>query len=315
VINESTGVEFVVAAIVAGTPLVYATVGELLGQRSGVMNLGVEGMMLFGAVAAYWGLVSSGSLVVGTLVGIVAGALLAAVHAFWSVTLRANQIVSGIAIVIAGTGLAAYLGSVGDDPLVSRVAPATYGPVFPEGMRDLPVVGPILLGHDALVYLSWLFVAAAGVYLFRTRTGLAARSVGEDPASADAAGISVAAFRYVHVIAGGAAAGLAGAYLTLALFGAWQDSISAGTGWIAFALVILAAWRPWRALVAAYVFGGLTSLGFNLQLIKVDVPLDVLSMLPFLATFLALVLVSSRRVARGIGAPAALAEPYWREHR
>jgi general nucleoside transport system permease protein len=314
-INASIGVEFIVAAITAGTALVYATLGELLGQRAGVMNLGVEGLILFGAVAAYWGLVSTGSLSIGVLVGMVAGALLASVHAFWAITIRANQIVSGLAIVIIGTGLATYLGSVGAEPLISRPAPATFRPIFPEGLRDLPIVGPILLGHDPLVYLSWAFAAATSLYLFRTRTGLAARSVGEDPASADAAGISVASFRYAHVLIGGAASGVAGAYLTLALFGAWQDNISAGTGWIAFALVIIAAWRPWRALFAAYIFGGLTSLGFNLQLIKVDVPLDVLSMLPFLATFLALVAVSSRRVARGVGAPAALAEPYWREHR
>jgi simple sugar transport system permease protein len=239
---------------------------------------------------------------------------MASLHAFLSVTLRANQIVSGIALVILGTGIAAYLGSAGPK-LVDRPSGGTFEPILSGGLADLPVVGPLVFGHDLLVYGSWAVVALASWYLFRTRSGLQLRAVGEDPATADASGIPVARIRYVHVLIGGAGAGVAGAYLTLALFGSWSEELSNGTGWIAIALVIFSAWRPVRALVAAYLFGALTSLGFNLQLLEVPIPLDLLAILPFVMTLVALMVVSNLPSARRFGAPAALAEPYWREQR
>jgi ABC-type uncharacterized transport system permease subunit len=313
--NDSELVQFVVIAIGAGTPLVWAATGEILAERAGILNLGIEGMMLVGGVVAYGVAIMTGALLPGIVAGAAAGALMAAAHALLSVTLRANQIVSGIALVIVGTGLASYIGSGGDPPLTNRPLDAALGPLLPESLRDLPAVGPILLGHDALVYASWAFVAATAFYLARTRAGLYARAIGEDPATADAAGIAVDRVRYLHVICGGAAAGVAGAYLSLALFGSWQDNLSAGTGWIAFAIVIFAGWRPVGALVAAYLFGAVTSLGFNLQLLDVPLPLSVLAALPYLLTLAALIVMSNTRAGRRLGAPGALGEPYWRESR
>ena len=313
--NDSELIKFVVIAISAGTPLVWASTGEILAERAGVMNLGIEGMMLVGGVVGYGVAITTHTLVAGVLAGAAAGAGMASAHAVLSVTLRANQIVSGIALVIVGTGLSSYIGSSGDPPLTGRPLHGALGPLLPETLRDLPGIGPVLLGHDVLVYASWVFVAATAFYLTRTRAGLYTRAIGEDPASADAAGIAVNRMRYLHVICGGAAAGLAGSYLSLALFGSWQDNLSAGTGWIAFAIVIFAGWRPIRALVAAYLFGAVTSLGFNLQLLDVPLPLSVLAALPYLLTLVALVVTANTRAGRRFGAPGALGEPYWRESR
>jgi general nucleoside transport system permease protein len=313
--NDSTTVQFVVIAISAGTPLLYAALGEILSARSGVMNLGIEGMMLVGAVSAYWGVQITGSLWVGVLFGAAAGAVLAGMHAVLAISLRASQIISGIAIVIIGSGISDYMGNSGSHPLVSRESKGSFQPLLDGGLADLPIVGPILFGQDALVYLSWLLVIGVSFYLFHTRRGLEVRAVGEDPASADACGIAITRIRYAHVLLGGVGAGIAGAYLSLALFDAWQTNLSSGQGWIAVGLVIFSGWRPWRALVAAYLFGALTSLGFNLQLLKVNIPLDILASLPFVMALIALVLVSNLRSARRLGAPSALAVPYWREGR
>jgi simple sugar transport system permease protein len=314
-VNDSTVIQFILVAIVAGTPMVFVAVGEILAERSGVMNLGLEGMMLMGAVIAYATTVATHSTWLGLLAGAAAGMAMALIHAVLTISLRANQIVSGIALVILGSGLSELIGSSGDDPLTTRAPGGTFGPLLTHGPADWPIVGPILFGQDALVYLSWLLVAGASIYLFRTRAGLWLRAVGEDPASADAAGISVARTRYVHVLFGGATAGIGGAYLTLALFNAWQNNLSAGQGWIAFAIVIFCGWRPVRALAAAYLFGALTGIGFKLQLFHVPIPTQILSMLPFLATLAALLIVSIGRFRRLSAEPKSLGEPYWRESR
>ncbi|HEX4804868.1 MAG TPA: ABC transporter permease, partial [Conexibacter sp.] len=210
--NHSTLIQFIVIAISAGTPLVFAATGEILAERSGVMNLGLEGLMLTGAIFAYWTTVATHSTWLGLIAGALASTALATIFAFLAITLRANQIVAGIAIVILGTGISGYLGQAGP-ALASRSSGGVFTAVFKGGPADWPIVGPILFGHTPLVYLSWLFVAAASWYLFRTRSGLNVRAVGENPATADSSGLDVTRIRYVHVLGGAAAAGIGGACL------------------------------------------------------------------------------------------------------
>lgn len=313
--NESVLMLTLMAGIGLGTPLVFGTVGEILTERSGILNLGVQGMMLFGAVAGFWATFVTGNLWLGVIASLVAGAGLSVIHAFNSVTLRVSQIVSGLALTIFGTGVAVYIGKAGSDPLIGQPSKAIFEPIFPDAVSDLPIVGPLIFGHDALVYLSWVIVAVASYYLFHTRPGLTVRAVGEDPASAEAAGINVSAVRYIHVMLGGALAGLGGAYFSLALVPSWQDNPIGQAGWISIALVILASWRPWRALWVAYLFGIAGRLNFTFQTLEINVPATLLDMLPFLLAIIAMIALTSGKRARFLGAPAALAIPYFREER
>jgi simple sugar transport system permease protein len=314
--NESVLLLTVVSAIAVGTPILLAGLGEILTEQSGVMNLGIEGMMLVGGVVGFWASTEVSSLPLAFAAGMVAGAAMGLIHAFFAVTLGVNQIVSGLALVIAGTGISSFIGSLNDGSLFGSRSITSLGPVFSGGVTELPVVGPLIFGHDWVVYFSWVLVGAASFWLFRTRNGLALRAVGEDPPTADAAGISVATTRYIYTLVGGAGAGFGGAYLTIGVFGIWQNGITAGIGWIAVALVIFAGWRPWRALAAAYIFGVLRNLSFTLQIMGVDVPPDVLNALPFILTIVALIIISARPVsARKFSGPSALAVPYARESR
>lgn len=313
--NESVLMLTVIAAIGLGTPIVYATVGEILTERSGILNLGVQGMMMIGAVMGFWATFETGSLWLGVLAAMIAGAALSVIHAFNSVTLRVSQIVSGLALTIFGTGVAIFIGRAGAEPLIGTPSREVFEPVLPQGLADLPIVGPLVFGHDALIYLSWIVVAATSYYLFRTRPGLTLRAVGEDPASAEAAGIDVSKVRYIHVMIGGALAGLGGAYFSLALVPSWQDHPIGQAGWIAIALVILASWRPWRALWVAYLFGAAGRVNFTFQTLEVNVPADLLSMLPYVLAIVAMLVLASGKRARLLGAPAALGIPYFREER
>ena len=310
--NDAVWVLTIAAAVSAGTPLVFAATGEILAERSGVLNLGVEGMMLLGAVTAFLA-AASGNPVVGLVAGTLAGGGLAAVHAFLSVTMRANQIVSGLALVIFGTGLATFLGNpIEGDPLGPGVSDLRI-PL----LADIPIVGRILFDQDPLVYVSWVVVGLAAFYLMRTRTGLALRACGESPETADAMGLSVARLRYTHVIVGGLLAGAGGAYQILARVPSWNGAgTTAGIGWIALALVVFAAWRPWRALLGAYLFGVALAANFALQAAGVDmIPAEFLSMLPYLLTILVLIALSASSARKRLGAPAALGVPYAREER
>lgn len=313
--NDSVIVLTMFAAIGLGTPLVFATVGELLTERSGVLNLGVQGTMLVGAVAGFWATFETGNLLLGVAAAILAGAAVSLIHAFSSITLRVSQIVSGLALTIFGTGLSEFIGRATDPPLVGQPSRATFNPIFEGGIADWPIVGPLILGHDILVYVSWALVAAASWYLFRSRMGLSLRAVGEDPASADAAGVDVGRIRYTHVLVGGALSGLGGAYFSLVLVPSWQDDLIGGAGWIAIALVIVASWRPWRALVAAYLFGAAGRVNFTLQTLEISAPSNLLAMIPFVLAIVAMIVLTSGRRARLLGAPAALGVPYSREDR
>lgn len=316
--NDSQLILMLVAAIALGTPLIFATVGEIIAERVGILNLGVQGMMLVGAVAGFWATFNTGSLAVGVVVATVAGAALSLVHAFASITLRVSQIVSGLALTLFGTGLASFLGRAGSDPLVGNPSRRVFDPIVSGGIADWPIVGPLVFGHDLLVYLAWLVAAGASYYLFHTRMGLSVRAVGEDPASAEASGINVAWVRYAHVMVGGALAGLGGAAFSLSLVPTWQDDPIGAAGWIAIALVILASWRPWRAVFAAYLFGAAERLQFTLQTLGEpwsNIPSTVLAMTPFVLAIVAMIVLASGKRARFLGAPAALAVPYFREQR
>jgi simple sugar transport system permease protein len=313
--NESLVVETLVAAVALGTPLVWATVGEIITERAGILNLGVNGMMLVGAVAGFWANYEFENVWLGVIAALIAGALIASLHAITSVTLRVNQIVSGLALAILGGGLSAYIGQAAG--LVGEPPVTEFKPIITGGIAEWPIVGPLLFGHDPLVYLSWIFVGVAAWYLFRTKLGLSLRAVGEDPASADSAGVNVTAVRYIHTMIGGAAAGIGGAYFSLRLVPSWQDDMVAGRGWIAIALVIFAVWRPWRALFAAYLFGAVERIALVIQVEypNVDVPAQILAMLPFVLTIVVMLMTTSGARAKFFGAPAALGIPYNRESR
>ncbi len=314
--NDSLLVLSIASAVVASTPILFAALGEIIANRSGVMNLGVEGMMLVGAVVGFWAGNETGSLTLALLAGGFGGAGLALIHALLAVTLRVDQTVSGLSLVIVGGGFSSFIGTSGEPSLLSAPNAVDVVPFFPEALRDLPAVGPILFGHDVVVYLGVVAVVAATWILNRTPSGLSLRAVGEDPAAADAAGIPVVRMRYLATAIGGIGAGIGGAYLTIAIVGTWQNGLTAGIGWIAVALVILAGWRPWLALIGALAFGGLNGLGFTLQLAQVDVPSDFLKMMPFIAAYLVVIAVSGNPArARRLAAPAALAQPYAREAR
>ena len=268
--NDGIVVVVLAAAVAYGTPLLFAALGELLAERSGVLNLGVEGMMLMGAVTGFLCVQHVGgsagvALPVAVAAAALAGAASSLLLAFLVVTLRANQIVSGLALtILAGAvGLSSYIGNdfgLADDP-----ARYSFGQLHVLGLEDLPILGPVVFNQSWLVYASWLCVAAVAFYLWRTRPGLNVRAVGESPAAADAMGISVAKYRYLHTLAGGALAGIGGACFSLALTPQWVDGLTAGAGWIAIALVIFAFWRPDLCLVGAYAFGAFSALPLILQ--------------------------------------------------
>jgi simple sugar transport system permease protein len=299
------------AAIGAATAILYACLGEILCERAGVLNLGVEGMMLMGALSGFAVTFWTASPWLGALAAIIAGGLLSLIHALLTVTLRANQVVSGLALTLFGTGLTSFLGQ----PLVGQPAPASFTKVAIPVLADLPILGPIFFRQDMLTYLSFLLVPILWVWIYRTRPGLYLRAVGESPATTDAMGLSVVGLRYLYVVLGGMLAGLGGAVISLATNPGWTENMTAGRGWIAIALVIFATWNPARATIGAYLFGGVEALQFRLQGAGTQVSPFFLNMLPYLFTILVLVLATQETMRRRVGAPAALGLPYYREDR
>ena len=318
--NNGILVIVLASGVAYGTPLLFAALGELLAERSGVLNLGVEGMMLVGAVMGFWAVQKIGgpggiALVIAVGVAAVADAVIALIHAFLVITLRASQIVSGLALTIfaGGAGLSSYLGN--DLNLADAPARHAFQPIDVFGLQSVPVLGPILFHQTALVYVSWICVVLVGLYLRQTRPGLNVRAVGESPQAADAVGINVARYRYAHTLAGGAFAGVGGACFSLALTPQWVDGLTGGAGWIAIALVIFAFWRPDLCLVGAYFFGAFQALPFALQARGVTIAPELFQALPYVMTVVVLVLVSSGIAKRRLGAPGALGLPYVREER
>ena len=318
--NDGIVVVVLAAAVAYGTPLLFAALGELLAERSGVLNLGVEGMMLLGAVMGFLCVQHVGgsagvALPVAVGAAALAGAAGALILAFLVITLRANQIVSGLALTIfaGAAGLSSYIAN--DFALADNPARFSFGNLDVLGLADLPIVGPVVFGQSWLVYASWVCVLAVALYLGRTRPGLNVRAVGEAPAAADAMGIDVTWYRYAHTLVGGALAGVGGACFSLALTPQWVDGLTAGAGWIAIALVIFAFWRPDLCLVGAYAFGAFSALPLILQARGVTITPQLFQALPYVMTIVVLVIVSTGTARRRLGAPAALGVPYVREER
>ncbi len=300
-----TFTQLVLLTLAAGTPLVYAALGELVTEKSGVLNLGVEGMMLVGAVVAFIAAAGTSSPWVGVLAGMAAGAALALVFAVVTLTLQANQVASGLALSLFGVGLSAFIGLDYVSVVIEPIK-AVHLPV----LSDLPLVGPLLFGWNPLVYLSILLFVAIQWFLFRTRAGLVLRAVGESPQSAHAIGYPVILIRYLAVLFGGACAGLGGAYLSLVYNPSWVEGMTAGRGWIALALVVFATWKPWRVLAGAYLFGGVTLAQFQAQALGVEIPAQYLSMLPYVATIVVLAIISRDATTIRLNAPASLGRPF-----
>jgi simple sugar transport system permease protein len=291
--------------VAAATPLIFAATGELVAERSGVLNLGVEGMMLIGAVTAFAVALAGAPAPVAALAAASAGAAASLAFAFLALTLSTNQYAAGLALAILGSGLSAFIGhDFGGASLTS--IPAIHVPI----LSDLPGVGPVLFAHDWMTYLALALVAGVGWFLAWTKAGLVVRAIGESPSSAHAIGYRVIRIRYLTTMFGGAMAGLGGAYLALAYTPLWVENMTAGRGWIALALVVFATWRPWRVLLGAWLFGGVTVLQLFAQGLGVRLPSELLSALPYVATIVVLVAISRNRQALRLNAPLSLGQSF-----
>lgn len=291
--------------ITAATPLLYAALGELVTEKSGVLNLGVEGMMLLGAVCGFAAMHLTGSATLGVIAGMLAGAAMSLLFALLVLGFQASQVASGLALTIFGVGLSALIGQelvgVAYEGLSSAPVPV---------LSSIPFIGPLLFDHDLLVYGSFIMVIAVSWFLRRTRAGLVVRAVGDSHDAAHAIGYPVLKIRLLAILFGGAMSGIAGAYLSLAYSPLWIENMTAGRGWIALALVVFATWRPARVLIGAYLFGGITILQLHAQAMGVGVPPQVMSMLPYIATIVVLVLISRDRNKIKLNAPACIGKPF-----
>lgn len=297
-------VAIAVATLGAGTPLILAAMGELVAEKSGVLNLGVEGMMLVGASLGFAAAALTGSPLVGVLAGTLGGMALSLVFAFLTLTCLANQVATGLALTIFGIGVSASLGAAFTGVALG-ITPALVIP----GLSSLPVIGR-LFALDALTYASLGLFALTTWFLYRTRAGLVLRAVGDQPQSAHAVGYRVVLIRYLAVLFGGAMAGTAGAYLSIFYTPVWVENMTAGRGWIAVALVVFATWLPSRVLIGAYLFGGITILQFHVQGANLGIPTQFLSMLPYLATIAVLVVISRDELRIRLSTPASLGQPF-----
>ena len=291
--------------MVAATPILLAGIGELVTERAGVLNLGVEGMMITGAICGFAVGVETGNALAGFVAAAVSGAVLSMVFGILTQVLLANQVATGLALTLFGLGVSALLGQ-GYIGIKGLEVTRFHVPL----LADIPVLGPVLFRHDMMVYVSVLLVAAVWAVLKYTRAGLILRAVGENHDAAHALGYKVIRIRLMAIAFGGACAGLGGAYLSLVRVPQWTEGMTAGAGWIALALVVFASWKPWRVLLGAYLFGGLTVLQLNLQAAGMKIPVEYLSMSPYLITILVLVIMSSGRGRAALNAPAELGRSF-----
>lgn len=294
------------AIIIAPIPLIFVAIGELVVERSGVLNLGLEGMMILGAIAGFSVTLDSGSFVVGIAAAALAGALAAGIFGVLTQVLMSNQVATGLALTIFGLGLSALWGQG-----YSGESTAPLAKIHIFLLSDIPIVGPLLFVHDPLVYLAFALVAGVAWFLTRTRAGLILRAVGENHDAAHAIGYNVVAVRMAALVFGGACAGIGGAYLSTVQTPFWVENMTAGRGWIALAIVVFASWRPGRLLVGAYLFGGVTVVQLHVQGFGIDIDAQYLSMLPYLVTILVLVLISHNKARSHLNAPACLGKPFF----
>ena len=295
----------VASLMVAATPILLAALGELVVEKAGVLNLGVEGMMITGAICGFAVAVESGSPVVGFAGAALGGAALSLIFAFLTQYLLSNQVATGLALTLFGLGLSALIGQS-----YSGLRPPPTAKLDLPVLSDLPFLGPVLFGHDWVVYLSIGLVVATWYVLNRTRTGLVIRAVGENHDAAHALGYKVVRVRLAAIAFGGACAGLGGAYLSLVRVPQWTEGMTAGAGWIALAIVVFGSWKAGRVLLGAYLFGGITVLQLNLQAAGVKIPVEYLSMSPYLITILVLVIMSADKARASLSAPASLGRPF-----
>lgn len=297
--------QILTAAIKTGTPLLLVALGEMVCEKSGVLNLGQEGMMLMGAVCGFIAAFSTGSLMLGVLAAMAAGMLMSLLFGVISMHLRANQVATGLALTIFGTGLSAFVGS----SYVGQTVKGFQGIQIPV-LADIPFIGKLLFSHDLLIYVSWVLVLIVGWFCVRTRGGLILRAVGENPHNANAIGLPVLTVRYLAILFGGAMAGLAGSYMSLAYTPMWMENMTGGRGWIALALVVFASWKTKNLVLGAYLFGIASIMHLVLQGLGMKISPSLLAMLPYLATLIVMIFIGSNRMKEKLSAPMSLGQTF-----
>ncbi|GGA06423.1 ABC transporter permease [Neptunicoccus cionae] len=305
-LSSISPVTLIVSLMAASTPILLAALGELIVEKSGVLNLGVEGMMIIGAVCGFIAAVTTGSPWLGFLFGAICGAAVSMIFAVLTQYLMANQVATGLGLTMFGLGLASLLGHS-----YTGINPPLFSQIHIPVLSDLPVVGRIVFGHDPMIYFSLALTFAIWYFLTRTRGGLVLRAVGESHDAAHALGYKVIRIRMLAIAFGGACAGLGGAYLSLVRVPQWAEGMTAGAGWIALAIVVFASWKPGRAIIGAYLFGGVTVLQLNLQAAGLAISPAYLSMTPYLATIIVLVIMASDKKRQSLNAPASLGKTFF----
>nr|WP_321269810.1 ABC transporter permease [uncultured Tolumonas sp.] len=297
--------QILTAAIKTGTPLLLVALGEMVCEKSGVLNLGQEGMMLMGAVCGFIAAFSTGSLFLGVLAAMLAGMLMSLLFGVISMHLRANQVATGLALTIFGTGLSAFIGAA----YVGKTVKGFQGVHIPL-LGDIPFLGQLLFSHDVMIYVSWLLVFIVGWFCVKTRGGLILRAVGENPHNANAIGLPVLTVRYLAILFGGAMAGLAGSYMSLAYTPMWMENMTGGRGWIALALVVFASWKTKNLVLGAYLFGIASIMHLVLQGLGMKISPSLLAMLPYLATLIVMIFIGSNRMKEKLSAPMSLGQTF-----
>ena len=316
--NEALFISILVITIRAGASLLYATFGAIITERSGIQNLGVEGVMIASAAVAFAAAFHSGSAWIGVGAAILTGILMGLIHALLTITLRAEQVVSGLAMTIFGSGLASFMGQrlgPGNTTMVGLQGPSFQRIPIPI-LVDIPYIGPSLFNQDVLIYILYVIIPLLWFYFYRTRQGLELRAVGENPQAVDALGVNVTKLSFTYTIIGSIFMSMAGAHLSLCYLQGWADNITGGRGWIAIALVIFSTWNPLRAVLGAILFGGINAIQFRMQAAGTNLPSSFLNMLPYIATILVLIFITwTEKFRKRLGTPTALGIPFVREEK